>query len=73
MHSPPAPFLSGDQLAHTNPALFDEGSVHSGSACRDDCGRALPDESVAYELVCMMDTRYAWIALSARSKLVEFV
>ena len=34
--------LSGDQLAHTNVTLVGKGSVHSGSASCDDCGRVLP-------------------------------
>ena len=36
-------FLSGDHLVPSVP-LFRQGSVHSGSASWDDCGRAFPDE-----------------------------
>ena len=38
--SPPVLFL----LLHTLIPLFRQGSIHSGSASWDDCGRVFPDE-----------------------------
>ena len=53
MHSPSAPFFffsKVDISLHTLIQLFRPGSVHSGSASWDDCGRVFPQQ-VACELV----------------------
>ena len=49
-NSPPAiicfSFTSGAQLVRTSFTLLGQESLHSGSATRDDCGRAFPNEEI---------------------------
>ena len=40
-------FLSGDQLDRVNCTLSDQGSVHSDSVSKDDCGRVVHELRVS--------------------------